>query len=224
MRTGLRKDWPPTARRIVLDAAQLFYRDMNEPFPVFDVNMELALERANSEISRRQAEIYEEAGVPWINRWESGKLDAEMRKAIDSTYGRLRRAERGLRSYATIRKTSAEMDRDIAEALASQPKRSKPSLGRDVITEEQARSMPRFEFIAHWLAVVTRRKENRDLAQGKRVRRRRSRWQIVYPNGLVEYETSDADRLFDYARRGPLGWHIRKAEEFRALAHQGAER
>lgn len=94
------------------------------------------------------------------------------------------------------------------------------SLGRNVITEEQARAMPRFEFIAHWLAVVTRKKENRTLAQGKRVRRAGNRWQVVSSNGSVEYATPDADRLFDYARRGPLGWHIRNAEEFRVLAHQ----
>lgn len=115
----------------------------------------------------------------------------------------------------------AQLDREIAEALSSSPKK-KVSLGRNVITEEQARRMSRFEFIAHWLSVVTRKKENRDLAQGKRVRRKRGLWQIVYSNGLVEYETPDADRLFDYARRGPLNWHIRHAEEFRELAHQRA--
>lgn len=115
----------------------------------------------------------------------------------------------------------AQLDREIAEALSSSPKK-KVSLGRNVITEQQARTMPRFEFIAHWLAVVTRKKENRDLAQGKRVRRKRGLWQIVYSNGLVEYETPDADRLFDYTRRGPLNWHIRHAEEFRELAHQRA--
>jgi hypothetical protein len=89
-----------------------------------------------------------------------------------------------------------------------------------VITEEQARTMPRFEFIAHWLEAVTRRKEGRALTQGKRVKRTRGRWQIVYSNGLVEYETPDAALLFDYARRGPLGWHIRRAEDFRAAAHE----
>ncbi len=117
-------------------------------------------------------------------------------------------------------KTATELDREIDEFLAS-PKKI-PSLGLNVITEEQARTFPRFEFIAHWLAVVTRKKENRDLAQGKRVRRVGKRWQVVSPfgGGTVEYETPDADRLFDYARRGPLGWHIRNAEEFRAAAYQ----
>ena len=92
------------------------------------------------------------------------------------------------------------------------------------ITEEQALALPRFEFIAHWLAVVTRKKENRDLAHGKRVRRVGDRWQVVSSNGALEYETPDADRLFDYARRGPLGWWIRKAEEFRVAAHERAGR
>ena len=125
----------------------------------------------------------------------------------------------------------AQLEREIAEVLASKRTRHaaqhaavKKSLGRNVITEEQARAMPRFDFIAHWLAVVTKNKENREIAHGKRVRRVGKRWQVVSPigGGTVEYETPDADRLFDYARRGPLGWHIRNAEEFRALSHQRA--
>ncbi len=117
MSTALRKDWPPTAKRIVLDAAQFFYREMNEPFPVFDVDMDRAIEWANSELERRQAEIYEEAGDAWINRWESGKLDEEMKKAIDATYGKLRRAERGLRSHATFKKSARQLDAEISQAL-----------------------------------------------------------------------------------------------------------
>jgi hypothetical protein len=224
MSTTLRKDWPSTARRVVLDAAQFFYREMNEPFPVFDVNMDRAIEWANSELDRRRAEIYEEAGDAWIDRWESGKLDDEMKKAIDVTYGRLRRAQRGLRSHAVIKvikRTPAELDRDIAEVLASPPKRSKSPLGRNVITEEQAREMPRFEFIAHWLAVVTRKKANRG-PLGLYVRRVGKRWQVVSPvgGGTVTYQATDPALLFDYARRGQLGTHIRDAEDFRVLAHQ----
>lgn len=125
---------------------------------------------------------------------------------------------------ALVALARAELARGGSRPLSRATKRV--SSGRGDITEEQARSMPRFEFIAHWLTVVTRKKENRDLAKGKRVKRVGDRWQIVSPvgGGTVEYETPDADRLFDYARRGPLGWHIRNAEEFRSLAHQRAAR
>lgn len=88
------------------------------------------------------------------------------------------------------------------------------------ITADQARTMPRFEFIAHWLEIVTRNKEDRNRARGQRVKYAEGHWQIVYSNGLVEYATPDAAELFEYARRGPLGWHIRRAEEFRRLSHQ----
>lgn len=120
-------------------------------------------------------------------------------------------------------KTTAELDRDIAEALASPPKRSKPTLGRYVITEEQAREMPRFEFIAHWLAVVTRKKANRG-PLGLHVKRVGKRWQVVSPigGGTVTYQTADPALLFDYARRGQLGRDIRDAEEFRGLAFERA--
>ena len=94
-------------------------------------------------------------------------------------------------------------------------------LGRGTITEEQARSMPRFEFIAHWLVVVTRKKDNRG-PLGLYVKRSGKRWQIVSPvgGGTVTYQTTDPALLFDYARRGQLGTHIRDAEDFRGLAFQ----
>ena len=130
---------------------------------------------------------------------------------------------RGLDDDALVALARAELTRGGDRSAHATKKITSP---RGDITGEQARSMPRFEFIAHWLAVVTRKKENRDLAQGKRVKRVGNRWQIVSPvgGGTVEYETPDANRLFDYARRGPLGWHIRNAEEFRTLAHQETAR
>lgn len=118
-------------------------------------------------------------------------------------------------------KTAAELNRDIAEALATPPKKSKQMLGRFVITEAQARQLPRFEFIAHWLAVVTRKKVNRG-PLGLYVKRVGKRWQVVSPigGGTVTYETTDPALLFDYAWRGQLGGDIRDAEEFRLLAFE----
>jgi hypothetical protein len=271
LRNKLPKSWPPTARHILLDAARFFYREMNEPFPVYDVNMEHAVEYANRELEGRQREIYEEASLRWINRWESGQLDAEMKKAIGATYGNLRRAERGLRSHATVGKRAAEvtckrckgvgyiytniyktqqeacpacdklgkvtarkksrakLDAEIAQLLSerrAEPKSSRSHatiLGRGMITEEQARALPRFEFIARWLAVVTKKKENRG-PLGLYVKRTGTRWQIMSPvgGGTVTYETADPALLFDHARRGQLGSHIRDAEDFRGLAYERA--
>lgn len=96
--------------------------------------------------------------------------------------------------------------------------RRSPRRGLD-LTGELAREMPRFEFIAHWLAVVTRKKENRG-PLGLHVRRRGKRWQVVSPvgGGTIAYETSDPALLFDYVRRTQLGTHVRDAEDFRGLA------
>ncbi len=123
---------------------------------------------------------------------------------------------------ALVALARAELARGAAPAPSRSHAAMRAPLGRGTITDEQARTMPRFEFIAHFLTVVTRKKENREFAQGKRVRRVGARWQVVSPLGVVEYETPDADRLFDYARRGPLGWWIRKAEDFRVEAYQHA--
>ena len=229
----LPKSWPSTARHILLDAAHFFYRQMNEPFAVYDLHMDEAIDWANREMDARQREIYEEASPRWINRWESGKLDAEMKKAIDATYGRLRRAERSIRSHAVIttKKSPRQLDAEIAQAISGRRTVSSKSSrhhatirGRSMITEEQARAMPRFDFIAHWLTVVTTKKENRG-PLGLYVKRVGKRWQIVSPvgGGTVTYETADPALLFDYARRGQLGPHIRDAEEFRGLAYQRAE-
>ena len=224
MSAKLPKSWPPTARDILLDAARDYYREMKEPWPVPDVIMERVIMEANDKIDARQREIYEGASSQWINRWESGKLDAEMKRAIEETYRRLSRAEGSIRSRAGARKKSPrQLDVEIAQALSG--RRGSASnhatiRGRSMITEEQARSMPRFEFIAHWLTTVTKKKENRG-PLGLYVKRAGKRWQIVSPvgGGTVTYETADPALLFDYARRGQLGPHIRDAEEFRGLAY-----
>lgn len=100
-------------------------------------------------------------------------------------------------------------------------KKTQRKLGHGAITEALAVELPRFEFLAHWLAVVTRKKVNRGPV-GLLVRRHGDRWRVVSPvgGGTVVYETPDAAKLYDYVRRGELGPHLRDAEEFRALAHQ----
>src|SRR5262249_10893783 len=114
----LPKSWPPTARDIVLDGARYYYRQMKEPFPVPDVIMEEVIEWANKEIAAREREIYEEASDRWINRWESGKLDAEMKSAIEETYRRLSRAEGAIRPRVGAKKSPKQLDAEIASALS----------------------------------------------------------------------------------------------------------
>lgn len=118
--TTLPKSWPSTAQRIVLDAARYYYQQMNEPFPVPDAAMDKAIEWANRELDRQDREVREEASDRWIRRWESGQFDVDMKKAIEDAYGKLRRAERGLRSRAGARKKRpAQLDAEIASALAA---------------------------------------------------------------------------------------------------------
>jgi len=120
MSAKLPKSWPPAVQRIVLDGARWYYQQMNEPFPVPDVLMEQAIEHAGREIEAQQRYIYEEASPRWIDRWESGQFDADMKKAIDETYRRLSRAERGMRSRAgATKKRASQLDAEIAQALGS---------------------------------------------------------------------------------------------------------
>ena len=114
------KSWPPVVRRIVLDAARYYYQQMSEQFPVPDVAMDKAVDWVNRELDARQSEVREEASSRWINRWESGQFDEDMRRAIEATYDQLRRAERVLRGGrgGARKKRSAVLDADIAAALA----------------------------------------------------------------------------------------------------------
>ena len=123
MSTKLPKSWPATARDILLDAARDYYREMNEPWPVPDVIMERVIMEANEKIEARRQEIYEEASDRWIDRWEHGKLDDEMKRAIEETYARLSRAERGIRSRTSARKKSPrQLDAEIAQAISKKRK------------------------------------------------------------------------------------------------------
>lgn len=134
--------------------------------------------------------------------------------------------------HATRKTPAGQLHREITEVLSqplgssgsTAPAISTPRRGRD-LTGELALSLPRFEFIAHWLAVVTRKKENRG-PLGLYVRHVGKKWQIVSPigGGSITFETMDPGRLFDYARRGQLGPLIRDAEEFRTLAYETQER
>jgi hypothetical protein len=118
--SAMPKSWPPSVQRFVRDAARYYYQQMNEPFPVPDVAMERSIDWVNREITAQQQYIYEEASPRWINRWERGQFDADVKKVIDETYGRLRRAERGSRPRAgATKKRAARLDAEIAAALGS---------------------------------------------------------------------------------------------------------
>jgi hypothetical protein len=115
----LLKSWPPIACDILVDAARYYYSEMKEPWPVPAAIMERSIELANKEIAAKQSEIYEDASSRWINRWESGKLDAEMRRMIEETYRRLSRAEGMIRPRASARKKSPrQLDTEIAATLS----------------------------------------------------------------------------------------------------------
>lgn len=119
---ALPKSWPPVARDILLDAARYYYGEMKAPWPVPDVIMERAIDWANRQLDTRRQEIYEEAPSRWIDRWERGDLDAEMKKAIEETYRRLSRAERAIRSSRSEgarKKPRRQLDAEISQALSA---------------------------------------------------------------------------------------------------------
>jgi len=92
------------------------------------------------------------------------------------------------------------------------------------ITERDALTMPRFDFIARWLVLFTKNKKNRG-PLGQFVRRRGKTYEMLSGGStpVVVYRTPDPGRLFDYARRTQLGDEIRRAENFRTEAYMNRE-
>lgn len=91
------------------------------------------------------------------------------------------------------------------------------------ITADAALSMDRFAFIALFLVVRTRKADDRTLVGGYQVRFAGGEYRIVSTTvaaGVVVYRTRDAGCLFDYARRGKLGYLTRRADEWRMLAFE----
>lgn len=79
--------------------------------------------------------------------------------------------------------------------------------------------LPRFEFIAAYLVLLTAKKASRTFVQGYQVKHRSGQWQVIQTlvdGGTVVYATDDAEKLFDYVRRGPLGYFTREADNIRA--------
>ncbi len=141
-------------------------------------------------------------------------------------------------------KTKAELDAEIAAFLATSPPGDPAEIARSIteyrqvsagrsgsarsrrarpsgdITGAQAIEMPRFEFIAHWLVTVTRKKERRG-PLGIQVRRAGKKWRVLRGDqATIVYETDDPGLLFDYVRRTQLGTETRAADNFRADAYE----
>lgn len=82
-------------------------------------------------------------------------------------------------------------------------------------------TLPRFDFIAAYLVLLTSKKANREYVHGYQVRRRGGVWSVIQTRvagGTVVLETSDTAKLFDYVRRGPLGYFTREADNLREEA------
>jgi len=122
---------------------------------------------------------------------------------------------------------AAQLIREVDAYLADSapPRTTPPRARRDALTGDAATSMPRFDFIARWLVVVTRKKANRG-PLGLHVRKVGKEWRIYSPvgGGTVTFATRDPSMLFDHARRGQLGADIRDADAFRVEAFEDLAR
>ncbi len=88
------------------------------------------------------------------------------------------------------------------------------------ITAEAARTMTRFDFIALFLVVITRRSTHLGPLK-QRVTHSNGMYRVTSGSSkVVVMETADTSLLFDYVRRTQLGPIVRDAEEFRGMAYE----
>ena len=73
----------------------------------------------------------------------------------------------------------------------------------------------RFEFMANYMQHQTRKKADLDLVGGYMVRRGSSGWDIIDSNGATLIKNTTPEKLYDYARRGTLGYLTKKADDLR---------
>ena len=85
--------------------------------------------------------------------------------------------------------------------------------------------LPRFEFIAEYLVMMTASKANRSYVQGYQVKKKGKKYQVLSTathtddgKPVVVMETDNTNKLFDYVRRGPLGYFTREADNIRVDA------
>lgn len=83
----LPRDWPDFARRVVLDAARWYDKEVHGEWAVPDVLLDEAVTDVGQHLERLERERgldFDDASETWINRYESGKLDDEMKAAISA--------------------------------------------------------------------------------------------------------------------------------------------
>jgi hypothetical protein len=78
----LAKDWPADARSCVADAARWYSNEIRQPYAVPDVLLGQAVSDALTELERldRYGELNQTS--KWYDRYETGQVDDEIRRAI----------------------------------------------------------------------------------------------------------------------------------------------
>lgn len=82
-----------------------------------------------------------------------------------------------------------------------------------------AKELPRFEFIMHYVARMTRKKKDRDVVEDMQLKWGRGGWYYTVGGMPASNPTKDAGRVYDMIRRTPLNYLVRKAEDLRTDAH-----
>jgi len=81
--------------------------------------------------------------------------------------------------------------------------------------QRAARELQRFDFIASFVARMTRRKAGRATVNGMQVKRVKGKWVYGFPPELWNPPARDAAALYDTIRRSPLNYYVRQAEDLR---------
>jgi hypothetical protein len=82
---------------------------------------------------------------------------------------------------------------------------------------DAVKTLSRFDFIAEYVAIQTRKKAGRELTGDLQVKKTRGGW-IYGFHGRTSCQPTTSDVLFDMIRRTDLNYFVRQAEQFRVEA------
>lgn len=85
--------------------------------------------------------------------------------------------------------------------------------------ESDALTMPRFEFIAQYVARMTQRADDRALVADYRVALVDGGWVYGFNRMGAECSPCDPAKLYDMIRRTPLGYLTQQADSYRVDVH-----
>lgn len=132
--------------------------------------------------------------------------------------------ERKARNQVASQNDSVCDVKQVEQGPSAYHEAKQPWTGKFWDVGHYAKTLPRFEFILHYVARMTRLKKNRDLVNEMGLKYGKKGWYYTVGGTPASNPTKDAGKVYDMIRRTALNYYVQQAEDLRAEAHESVER